>query len=322
MNVAAHRSRAAAALARHTDATTGGRALEVIDHRPDHIRGGRSVLRARAADTPQTLILKVYDLPNAATVQFDALSQLSKSTGHVVKPIFLAPKENLFAMQDAGQPLTKGMSTETTPQVTTQALRWLDLFCSDTPQQTKTFDMRPHLALAKRETEYMPQRFHKSAPQVLTRLRSLIAPFQGKPLAHCTSFNDFKPENLCICEQSGRITGIDFLPGDPQPMERDAAFFLHWIEQYKWRQSLRTRHEPIRRTDFRDINAALDTLPGQLDPALLTAFGYAFAISTWHKLAYFGRSPDLIRIVEVRLGLRHPATLLRPFLRKTMPLLR
>jgi len=280
-------------------------------------------LRATAPDGKASVVLKVYDTVGAAETQFNALSNLANHTGRIVKPDFLSTAHNLFAMQDAGPVTLDHTTAQDAGRTTTRrALQWLDGFCRDTPQQTLPFDMMPHLALAQRETEYMPERFQAAAPRVLSNFRQLLTPFHGRSVLHCTSFNDLKPQNLCVDPETGRITGIDYLPGPPQPIARDAAFLLNWMDQNGWRESLRTGGLLRPRDNSRRRAIALDTLGAQLDPALLDAFRYGFLISTWHKFAYFKQSAHLIRTAEVHLGLRHRATLLRPFLGRIFPLLR
>ena len=320
MSAEDHKARATAAL--HGLAHSAFE-LTILDHRPQHPRGGRSVFRVSMQQTHETLILKVYDRPDAAAKQFSELSKLAKTTGTVVKLAFLDQAQNLFAMQDAGhQTLLDSMSRKTIDLATTRSLHWLKEFCRDTQRVTKPFDAKPHLALARRETEHMPKQFQKSAPYVLEKLHKLLAPFDGKPMVHHTSFNDLKPENLCICPHTKRLIGIDYLPGDPQPMERDAAFLLNWMEQYRWRQTLKSRSKLINISDRRNTRVALEALAGHIDPELLAAFRYALTINTWHTLTYFNKAHDLIRTAEVRLGIRHPATVLRPSLRQIMTLLR
>ncbi len=284
------------------DPTGAGWNLEVIDHRPNHVRGGRSVLRARARQDNATCIVKVYDHPDTARLRFTRLKALRQHTDAVVTPLFLDADRNLYAMQDAGRlTLADRLGRGSGAGVTADVLRWLIGFCAEAPATTAAFDPTPLLDTAARDIAQLPKASQATGHRALTELRAAFAPFDGQPLRHVTVFGDLKPENLCLHSPGGTVTGVDFVHDRPHPIERDTAFLLQWMRRHNWRKAL-ARTGWIDPDDEPENRAAAEAVLGdRIDARLLAAYERAFLLRLWVGLVTSGNAPALRETAEARL---------------------
>ncbi|WP_136442506.1 hypothetical protein [Pacificoceanicola onchidii] len=275
--------------------------LDWIAHRPDHARGARSILRAVPADGAQGMVIKVYEKPGAARLRHGHLQWLSAQTPKVVRPLFLAEDDNLFAMPDLG-PLTlkQALRPGTEAKFTRQAMHWLQAFCEDTPSQIVRFDPAPLVSDAADALQASALFETAEGQRALAMIEEAFSRFEGRPMRHCTSFGDVKPENLCITGKD-RLIAIDYVQGRPQPIARDAAFFLHWMRMHSWRRSLRHTGWPDPDAEAQVRSAIVQSLGATLDPALLDTYTRAFLLPTWATLRRKAREPRLLEAVETAL---------------------
>ncbi|QUJ77833.1 hypothetical protein KDD17_07830 [Sulfitobacter albidus] len=313
-------ARAAAALA---DAGFDDWTLAVMENRADHIRGGRCLIRAAAPDGAQSMVLKVYAEPGQAQLRFDQLTELRRHTERVVAPVFLDTARNLYAMQDAGRTtLADDLGDDDGSDCTLEAMRWLQSFVAQTPTINSRFDPEPTMGHARQLCDSLDPRYAPRARRALRSLTRMMAPYAGHERVHHTVFGDMKPENLCRTAPGAPLIGIDYVAAAKLPLERDVAHWLAWMQQRNWRRALSNRRLPGAGADRANLAAARQVFGPALDPGLLRAFLYAGMIEKWVRVRQFQRSPDLVRTVEVRLGLRPRVELLRPSLRRLMGVFR
>ncbi len=277
--------------------------IETIDHRPNHVRGGRSILRATSADA-DPVILKIYERADHARLRYQTLARLREATAQVVTPLFLSEPNGLFAMEDAGRATLADELPQTDGDaVTRRGMDWLDHFCKEAPAAMLAFDPEPALADTERHLAHLPGKLDKKRRACLDGLAAAFAPFDGRAMRHCTIFGDMKPENLCITPDTGRLIGVDYVSDRRQPIARHAAFWLQWMRQRNWRRALRKTGwiEPHDEVTLR--TTALEVLGDQLDPLLLDAYLQMFLIQLWARIAAGPNEPRLRETVEARLGL-------------------
>lgn len=268
-----------------------------------HVRGGRSIFRLTAPGGRDSVIFKVYETESMAAARFTALKALHARTGHVVRPRFLMPRFNTFAMDDAGDTTVLDRMGDGAERAGVAACaEWLGSYAQDVAEGDRAFD--PSIIVTR--TEQLTQNMatgHGTDAEAAVRL--VVATFDrhaGRTIPHYQVFGDFKPSNLCVTA-GGRLIAVDYLPAGIMPLERDLAFMLHWVRQKRWRAAIAKGGIPDPVDEARDRETALERLDRPIDENLLDAFLYLFLVRMWVRAIRLGSEPKLRDTAKHRLRL-------------------